>query len=256
MPTLTNRSDFHGPLGSSRLLRSYQKAQFWRRLFLAGFFTVFVATVLYTVPWLPYGLTEADYSDQLTFLMVLVLMASCLAFAAVYLRDLSNRVEQTMLAWNTVHDGLSDLRRREYFFDRIALECSRSGLTNEAFTVVTLRLDIPQSIDGEKISRAIETLESVVREYDCLSSLGPHEIAVLAHGIDGEEAPILANNLSNLVSEAFPHPADQNGGVVSGYAVFGTDATEAGTLLGIARERLMRNRHGHAESNDTFDAVA
>jgi GGDEF domain-containing protein len=257
MPFLSKRNEFNSPAGSSALLRSYEKAQFWRRLIIAAFFTVFVATILYTVPWLPYGLTKEDYNDQVQFMVVLMLMAVCLGFAAVYLRDIGNRVEQTMLTWNTVNDGLSDLRRREYFFDRIVLECSRAGLTSQPFTVVTLRLTVPQSSDEEKIARAIRALEPVVREYDCLSSLGPHEIAVLAHGIGDDEAPILANNLAQMVTAAFPEIPVTDDEVISGYAVFAVDSHDAGTLIGIARERLMFNRQRAVEvSQETDEAVA
>jgi GGDEF domain-containing protein len=258
MPLLTNRTDFNSPAGSSALLRSYQKAQFWRRLILAAFFTVFVATILYTIPWLPYGLTEEDYNHQVQFMVILMLMAVCLGFAAVYLRDIGNRVEQTMLTWNTVNDGLSDLRRREYFFDRIVLECSRAALTHQPFTIVALRLTVPQSTDSEKIARSIKALEPVVREYDCLSSLGPHEIAVLAHGIGQDEAPVLANNLAQLVTEAFPEIPVKDDEVISGYAVFDVDANDAGALIGIARERLMRNRQKavEVEVEEAGDAVA
>lgn len=254
MPALPNRHDYHGPTGSSVLLRSYQKAMFWRRLILAGFFTVFAATILYSIPWLPYGLSAEHYDAQLTFLIFLILMATSLAFAAVYLRDLSNRVEQTMLTWNTVHDGLSDLRRREYFFDRVELECSRSAITGDHFAVVALRLEAPSTGDVEKIARAISLLESVVREYDCLSSLGPHEIAILAHGIGADEAPVLANNLSQFVAEAFTNAQGVETEVIAGYAVFSGDARDAGTLIGMARERLMRNRSHHTDT--ITDSVA
>ena len=44
-------------------------------------------------------------------LLVLMFVAAAFAFAAVLLRALSNRVEQTMLAWTSVNDGLGDLRR-------------------------------------------------------------------------------------------------------------------------------------------------
>ncbi len=256
MPGLSPRTDFNSPTGSSALLRSYEKAQFWRRLIIAAFFTVFVATMFYTIPWLPYGLSEEDYTNQLQFLVMLILMATCLGFAAIYLRDIGNRVEQTMLTWNMVNDGLSDLRRREYFFDRIVLECSRAGLTGQKFAVVALRLTVPQSSDTEKISRAIKALEPVVREYDCLSSLGPHEIGVLAHGIGELEAPILASNLAQLVTNAFPETPVTDDEVIAGYAVFDADSNDAGTLIGIARERLMRNRQKAVEVDEAGKAVA
>jgi hypothetical protein len=106
---------------------------------------------------------------------------------------------------------------------------------------VTLRLSVPEEGDAEKISRGISALEPVVREYDCLSSLGPHELGVLGHGVRKSDALALAGNLAQIVQSAFPeHEGECE--VNTGYAVYGEDATEAGSLIGIARERLMRSR--------------
>lgn len=240
MPSLFSRSESPGPGRSSGLLRSYHKALFWRRLILASFFTVFVATMLYVIPWLPYGLSVDDYNSRITFLLILMLIGSLLAFAAVYLRDISNRVEQTMLTWKSVNDGLVDMRHREYFFDRVAIECSRSGATQEEFTIVTLRLPSAAFDDGARISRAIQALEPVVRDYDCLSSLGPHEIAVLAHGVGQANAAGLSQRLAQIAAGTLDSTVTQR--VVAGHAVFDADASEAGSLIAIARERLMRSR--------------
>ncbi len=108
----------------------------------------------------------------------------------------------------------------------------------------------------ERVGPHVAALEPVVREYDCLSSLGPHEIAVLAHGIDNEEAPILADNLAQLVADAFPEAPEDDRDVCAGFAVFDLDSTDAGSLIGIARERLMRSRQRPLAEPDPLDAVA
>ncbi len=228
--------------GSAGLLNSYQRALFWRRLLLTAFFTLFVAILFWIIPWLPWGLSKSDYNDRVTSLMVLMLMASAAAFGAIYLRDISNRVEQTLLTWSTVNDGLSDLRRREYFFDRIVLECSQSAASGELFAVIAMRLSVPSRSDAEKITRAIHALEPAVREYDCLSSLGPHEIGVLAHGVQEETINALTARLSEMVRSSFPEDEVADLDIQTGSAVYGRDAEEAGALVGIARSRLMRQR--------------
>jgi GGDEF domain-containing protein len=215
---------------------------FWRRLMITAFFTFFVAIMFWVIPWLPLGLSRDDYNNRVTFLMILMLMASLTAFGAVYLRDMSRRVEQTLLTWSTVNDGLSDLRRREYFFDRIVLECSQSAASGEPFAVIALRLSMPSKSDTEKITRAIHALEPAVREYDCLSSLGPHEIGVLAHGVDQEAVQSLTERLSEMIRTGFPADDTRDLGIQAGCAIYGRDADEAGALVGIARSRLMKQR--------------
>ena len=155
-----------------------------------------------------------------------------------------------------MNDGLSDLRRREYFFDRIVLECSRAAVTRQAFTVVAMRLTAPHSSDSEKINRAIRALEPVVREFDCLSSLGPHEIGVLAHGVDNDEAPTLCNNLAQIVANAFPGHGGTGREVIAGYAVFPEDSEEAGTLIAMARESVMSNRTRLSAESEVDTGVA
>jgi GGDEF domain-containing protein len=207
-----------------------------RKLLLAGFVIIFASILFYAIPWLPYGLSEEDYNNRLTLLMLLVLAAGVSAFGAVYFREYGNRLEQTILTWTTVHEGLGELRQREYFYDRLVIECQRAQATGSRFSVVALRINEPED-SGTHIAAALIALKPVVRDSDCLAALGPHEIGVLAPRIQGSEAESFADHLRRLVSAATTRDGGRD--VHAGWAVYGRDADEAGALVGIARERML-----------------
>jgi GGDEF domain-containing protein len=224
---------------SATLLRSYNKALLLSRLMLTAFFVGYVATLVWTIPWFPGGLSTEDYDARTAPLLFLLFFASATAFGAVYLRDRRRRIEQTLLTWNSVHDGLSDLRRREYFYDRIVIECERARTRQSQFTVAVLKLGGEGKTPGaQQVSRALSALEPLVKEHDCLASISPHEIGVLAPQVTEREAAAFTGKIEALVTAAFG--ADPNGASVqAGYAIFGRDATDAGELVGTARSRSL-----------------
>ena len=243
-----------GPRRSTSMLRDYQKANFWRRLMLAAFFTTFASTLFWAIPIFPWGLSASDYTDRLQFLVFLLLLESMTAFGAVYLRDVTHRFEQTLLTWNTVHDGLGDLRRREYLYDRIVIECDSAKRNHGEFVVVALRIDDEsEAQEGENIERALRALATTVRETDCLAALGPHEIGVLAPRVSTADAPAFAERLRRLLSVATIDP--EKAVVRAGWAIYGSDGIDAGELVGVARDRLA-GREAHALAEDYPAAAA
>ena len=224
---------------STNIRRSYDRAQVFRRGMLIVFFSIFVSVVLWAIPWLPYGLSVEDYNDRLTLLMLLMLAASVSAFGAVYMRDLSDRMEQTVITYNTVHEGLSDMRRREYFYDRIVAQCDMARTSEvEDFTVVALRLE-KQADEGEDLARvekAMHEIRAVIKDHDFIAMLGPHEIGVLGLKTGYQEALIFAEMLRNQLTFSLGDASD----VRVGWAVYPHDGDEAGVLVGMARERLWR----------------
>ena len=234
----------HGEARSSDLLRSYRRSLFWSRLMYAAFFTVFAGALLWAMPWLPYGLEKQDYHPRTAFLLILLSAAWLTALGAVYLRGRSRRVEQTLLTWTTVQQGLSDRRRREYFYDRIVIECERAKMRRGEFTVVALRIEPngDEVFEGRKLELALGALEPLIRDYDCLAALGPHEIGVLAPRITGDDAEAFAESLCTLVREALAGQ-DAEADVHAGWAVFGAVAPDAGELVGLARSNLARRQY-------------
>jgi hypothetical protein len=227
------------PLRSSALLRSYKRAVLWRKMMLVAFSIIFLAIMFWAIPWLPYGLSVEDYSDRITLLIMLVLMASITAFGSVYHRDMGRHIEQTLLTWTSVHEGLGDLRSREYFYDRIVIECERAKQSRSQFTVVALRMDDNDPEDGKEVQnseQALSVLAPTTRESDFLAILGPRELGILVPGVGAVQAPAFAMRSRSLIEMAGPDGAT---GVRVGWAVYPIDAEEAGSLVGLARERLL-----------------
>ena len=238
---LISKPDTNRATASSALIYSHQRALFWRRLTLAAFFTLFGATVIWIIPWVPYGLGKEDYNRDTSLLIALMLLATSSAFAAVYLRETSRRIEQSMLAWSSVSNELNDWRRREYFLERAGLECSRARSENEQFAIFSLRISAQFGDEDDNVLRSIQALERLVPDYDSLSSLGPQEIGVLSRDFGKRDARAIAQHFVQTLIDAFPEESGEVS-VQSGWAVYGKDADEAGALVGIARERLMRER--------------
>jgi GGDEF domain-containing protein len=214
---------------------------------LVCFSMVFVAILFWAIPWLPYGFSVEDYDSRLMLLVGLIVIASITAFGTVYHRDLGRNIEQTLATWTTVHDGLGDLRRREYFYDRIVIECDRAAGNGSQFAVVTMRLDTADKGDkklNQLSGQAVSILLPLAKESDCLSVLGPREIGILAPDVDVRQAPGFAEKLRSLVIEGVDNPGTE---VRVGWAVYGVDAMEAGGLVGFARERL-QGKHRPTEA--------
>ena len=224
---------------SSSLLHEYNRARAFRKAMLYVFFTVFVITVLWAVPWLPYGLSVQDYNRRTELLVALGLMASISAFGAVYLRDVSARFEQTLATWTTVHDGLSDLRRREYFYERVVIECQRAKAGDSKFAVIALRFrKVEAEASPEMLATALHAIEPYLGANDRVAALASHEIGVMSFNVAAEPVRFLAKRLEDALAEAV---AGGDASHISvGWAVFGVDGYDAGPLVGTARMRLQQ----------------
>jgi GGDEF domain-containing protein len=224
---------------------------------MLGLFSLtFLSILFWCIPWLPYGLSVDDYDTRFTLLMSLVMIAGLTAFGAVYHRDLGRRLEQTLLTWSSVYDGLGGLRRREYFYDRILIECERAQHSSSQFTIVTLRTaDVIRTTEEGALEGAIKLLSPFVRESDCLAILGSREIGVLALGVDGRMATSYAEKLTELLNNS---QTGTTKWASAGWSVYGVDSVDAGTLIGIARQRSgkvipMHSTQKPADDGDKVD---
>lgn len=140
-----------------------------------------------------------DYDSNISLLIGLLLLATSAAFAATYLRETSRRIEQSFIGWANVSEEISDWSRREYFLERILLECSRAQSDGGFFAVLSLRVSGQSGNNNENILRSMRALERFVSDYDCLSSLGPNEIGVIALGLQDRDAKGTAQQLIQAI---------------------------------------------------------
>jgi hypothetical protein len=230
----------HGRLEmrSSTLIHAYQRARLLRNVMLVAFGFMFAATLLWVLPWVPWGLSQEDYNEGAGVAVALAFGAWIAAFGAVYLRDQSNRYEQTLVTWSSVHDELGDLRRREYFYERAIIECMRSERTGVTFGVFAVRFGAGESVNSAETATALEALAGLIRQTDSLAALGPQEVGVLGAGMGSREAPGFAYRLKSTLEKATG--AADSDQVSVGWAIWGVDGADAGTLVGLARSRMQR----------------
>ena len=222
------------PDSAREIVTAYKRSLIWSRATLVLFFLFYVTTLAYTIPWLPYGLDVEDYDSKTSGLVVLLLSASITAFGSVYLRESRKRLEQTFRTWETMHEGLGEMRGREYFYDRIVIECERASSDRTQFTVTVLRIT-DEAAFGERYMRdALKELSSAIGESDCLSTISPREIGVLAPSLSSAGAAAFSTRLAAIAASVLPN----DGAIRVGHVVYGVDAKDAAELVAIARTRL------------------
>jgi hypothetical protein len=223
---------------SSKLIYDYQRTRLLRNVMLVAFGMLFAATLLWVLPWVPWGLTSDDYPEDAGVAVALAFAAWIMGFGAVYLRDQSNRYEQTLVTWSSVHDELGDLRRREYFYERAIIECMRSERTGVSFGVFAVRFGQGETVNSAETATALEALAGLIRQTDTLAALGPQEVGVLGAGMGSREAPGFAYRLKSTLERATG--AGDSDQVSVGWAIWAVDGMDAGELVGLARSRLQR----------------
>jgi len=223
---------------SSTLIHAYQRTRFLRNVMMVAFTFLFVGTLLWVVPWVPWGLTSENYDSGAGVTVALAFGAWIAGFGAVYLRDQSNRYEQTLVTWSSVRDELGDLRRREYFYERAVIECMRSDRTGISFGVFAVRFGSGESVNSAETATALEALAGLIRQTDSLAALGPQEVGVIGAGMGNREAPAFAYRLKGTLEMATG--ASDGDQVSVGWSIWGTDGIDAGALVGLARSRMQR----------------
>jgi GGDEF domain-containing protein len=178
-----------------------------------------------------------DYNSRVAMMMLLAGCAALFAFIAVRMRDKIRRVESTYVTMSSVHDRLTDLRRREYFYDRLLLECDRARQSGVPFSVVVLRAgtDDGATFETTPVQRVVEVLEPLAKEYDWLAPIGVQEVALFAPHLTSEAASAFADDLLARVGASLGLPGVR---LTAGFATYGPGLDEAGDLLGQARRTV------------------
>jgi GGDEF domain-containing protein len=225
--------------------KSFARSVFWSRLMLSAFFTVTAVTLVWAIPWFPYGTSVEDYNSRVGMMVLLALSAAVFAFAALRLREKMKHVESTYVTMSTVHDRLADLRRREYFYDHLLLECDRAKQSGEIFAVFVLRnLTDQGDMPGvNAVECILEALEPLAKEYDWLAPVGYQEVAMFAPHLASDRAEAFAEDLRRRVDQKLEEVGVR---VAAGWAVYGDGLAEAGDLLGQARRTVTRNLDEYA----------
>jgi diguanylate cyclase (GGDEF)-like protein len=216
---------------------------------MAAFWTMAVFFFLWAIPWLPAGMSTEDYSGPVIFTFSLLGGCILLGGATITLRSLAWRRRQALVALTTVYEETTGLRNRRHFLERVALECERYAETGTAFALVLFDLNLTPEQGGEPEAEALtklmhsagEVLAKHSRLSDMVAVIGRTELALLASGVAPQAATRAAHRLGSILGRDMESNLAKAGyrlGLKVGVAPFGPEAGDAGSLLGMARERL------------------
>ena len=172
-------------------------------------------------------------------------------FILSILRDISERKRAEEQIRRMAHyDFLTGLANRGVFVDALQQVIARSRRYAENFAILYIDLDHFKDVNdtlghpvGDLLLKEVgERLRQSVRETDTVARFGGDEFAVIAVGIkEPTEAAVLADKLLRTISKPFIIQGnDIRSGASVGITVFGTDSSDAETLLSHADVALYR----------------
>jgi hypothetical protein len=98
--------------------------------------------VFWAVPWFPGGLDEKDYTERVAFTFVLGGLCGVLGIGTLVVREYLRRTRESLLAWTAVYDDTTGLYNRQYFYDRLSLECERARRQGTTFSSSSCALNM------------------------------------------------------------------------------------------------------------------
>lgn len=118
-------------------------------------------------------------------------------------------IEHGAAVSRAVHDGLTGLRNRRDFDERLEAFWQKSRARREPLTVVLLDIDHFKAFNDryghqagdEVLRRVADAVRLTAREGDVVARYGGEELVMLAHGLDAVAAETLADRLRAAVEQ-------------------------------------------------------
>lgn len=210
MPTVIDEPKI--PLGRDRqgfirIHRSYFRAARWSRVATAAFWAVVVLFFLWAIPVFPWGMTVDDYSPQV--IVAFLILASCSGIVAVALltHSIAERRREALVAWASIYDRATGLRNREYFLERLQLQC-KLGQEMAEYRVGLILLTVEDRRDGgapqpaeERLFRLIGMhVASQMRPSDLVAVVSGTELAVLVSAGSPVALQTISSRIRRLLS--------------------------------------------------------
>jgi diguanylate cyclase (GGDEF)-like protein len=254
---LTSPEAVQGAVGTHRRYRSLLH----RSRLLGTAFWVAMAYFLFwsipwfrAIPWLPGGLTTEDYTERVSLTLILAAFCGVLGVGTLILRDHLLRTREALLAWTAVYDEVTGLYNRQYFFDRLSLECERARRQGTTFSLFLMRFEPSTGQGRGPGSNALRHLGAVLtetmRSNDLVALLGGNELAVVAMGVPRKDAPLVVQRLEAALEGSL---AGLN--LRMGVATYSARTRNAGTLLRFARASV-KGTSPEEEADDQEGLVA
>lgn len=227
-------------------------AAFWVAM---AYFLFWAIPWFRAIPWLPGGLTTEDYTERVSLTLLLGGLCAILGLGTLILRDHLRQTRETLLVWTAVYDEVTGLYNRQYFFDRLSLECERARRQGTTFSLFLMRFEPSAGQRRGPGSHALQRLGAVLtetmRSNDLVALLGGNELAVVAMGVPRKGAPLMAHRLEAALEGSL---ADLN--LRLGVATYSARIRNPGALLRLARTSLSGAPPSEEEADDQEGLVA
>ena len=206
-----------------------------------AYFFVWAIPWFRAVPWLPGGLSEEDYTEQVTLTLIFGGLCVILGVGTLILREHLRRTREALLAWTTVYDETTGLYNRRYFFDRLSLECERARRQGATFSLILMRFEHSAGHGRGPSSGALRRLGAALtrtmRSNDLVALLGGNELAVVAMGVPRKSAPQVVDRLKNALQGSLVD-SGVHLSLRLGVATYGARCRDPSALLRSARHSL------------------
>lgn len=167
--------------------QSYFRATRWSRIALLVFWAVVAVFVLWALPWDPFGMQPADYSIEVVLALVLLGIAPAVAAIGLLARSIAQERREALMAWSSIYDGSTGLRKSDYFMERLGLQC-RLGKDLAGFRVGVILVKMEEPLPNGKgmgppndeVFRLVAGhLVEQMRPADLVAAIGVGEIAIM-----------------------------------------------------------------------------
>jgi diguanylate cyclase (GGDEF)-like protein len=194
--------------------------------------------VFWAIPWFPGGLDEKDYTERVAFTFVLAGLCGVLGISTLVVREYLRRTRESLLAWTAVYDDTTGLYNRQYFYDRLSLECERARRQATTFSLIVVRFEHVaghgRRLSAHALRRLSTALGRVARSNDSVAALGGSELAVVATGVSRKMVPQVTERLQRALEGSLTD-AGERLELRMGTATYGTRCRHPNTLLRLAR---------------------
>ena len=229
------------------------------RLMAVAFWVATAYFLWWAIPWFPGGLSEKDYTEQVTLTLILGGLCAILGSGTLILRQYLRRTREALLAWTTVYDETTGLYNRPYFLDRLSLECERARRQGATFSLIIMRVEHSTRRVRRPSAGALRRLGAVLtrtaRSNDMVALLGGNELAVAAMGVSRKAAPQVADRFRNALEGSLIDSGDRLT-LSLGVATYGARCRDPGALLRLARRSLAGRPSSEEEAEGKEEPAA
>jgi diguanylate cyclase len=212
-------------------------AALWRPVICWSLFSIAVGQVLIWFGLAPSFLNRTQ-SETIGMLGAIVLaMVIRMAGATAAKKEQA----EALLAFQALHDMLTGLPNRAYFYDRTDAALDQASIEGSCCAVMLFDLDRFKEVNdtmghryGDRVLTEVgPRVGTVLRAGDMLARLGGDEFCVLLPRVHGEEEAV---HVANRIIEVLEEPFDLNGTVLGiqascGISLAPTDGDSADVLL-------------------------